>query len=724
MVPEREDCGSASWDDLRALALTGRLRGSGIRSVSWKVFLGVLPSNTTSLAGWNACLSEKRAEYDRLVQKFLIDPRGGGDEDLLKNNPLAQAEDSKWTKYFELQELQKCISIDIERLNFDDDYFTRDVEVVQGVMLRILTVWASINTEVSYRQGMHELLAPLLAVLDRDKSAPHAAGDGDAAELAGIMDAAFLEHDAYMLFERLMERIGAAFAPPKRAERGKVAPTRAPVVVRCDRVQNTLLRSRDIELCSHLQSNQVEPQLYMMKWIRLLLGREFHLEDVLLLWDAIFADQHGRAPPTGEEWAEGEGTFPLLDHICVAMLAYIRLDLLDRDNIGCLRRLMKYPPVEDVRVFVASALREADPKNAQLPLLSPAPLPPVSPPANSPRSSGFDRAELPSNVSSAPSPGGLSNLETPTMSSPVGGDAGSGRSAAGLPPGAGAALEVLEGILPPRSDPRRTSAEQALRDLRTMLSDGVSRLGNGLQGSSGRLRGMGLGMGPPPAAPSMGAPLGGAGNGGAWVDVPLHGNGDARGGAARGAVLSLEEVERGEVRRRGVEQERVRREAEAEVAAMALRESEARVRAEEEKLRAAEEVLRVERAEKAAAARKASMAILLGPPSPATQRADTEWGQGKDKPAKSDSLFGDAPSARGGGGGGSLFGDAPGGLFGDGAGAGLRAKAAAGAGEKGGLFGDGEDSGGVGKSSGNKGGGGLFGDDHDSSWLSSKAKSP
>ena len=257
VVPATEDCGSASWDDLRALALTGRLRGSGIRSVSWKIFLGVLPSNTTSLADWNACLSEKRSEYDRLVQKFLIDPRGGGDEDLLKNNPLAQAEDSKWTKYFELQELQKCISIDVERLNFDDEYFTRDTEKVQGVMLRVLTVWASINTEVSYRQGMHELLAPILAVLDRDTSAAPAAANGDAAELAGIMDAAFLEHDAYMLFERLMERIGAAFAPPTRGEKGKAPATRAPVVVRCDRVQNTLLRSRDIELCSHLQSNQV-----------------------------------------------------------------------------------------------------------------------------------------------------------------------------------------------------------------------------------------------------------------------------------------------------------------------------------------------------------------------------------------------------------------------------------------------------------------------------------
>lgn len=42
--------------------------------------------------------------------------------------------------------------------------------------------------------------------------------------------------------------------------------------------------------------------------------------------------QHGRAPPTGEEWAEGEGTFPLLDHICVAMLAYIRSSLVPPEH--------------------------------------------------------------------------------------------------------------------------------------------------------------------------------------------------------------------------------------------------------------------------------------------------------------------------------------------------------------------------------------------------------
>jgi hypothetical protein len=43
--------------------------------------------------------------------------------------------------------------------------------------------------------------------------------------------------------------------------------------------------------------------------VRLLLGREFHLEDVLRLWDAIFAYGQGLA---------------LVDYIIVAMLVYIR----------------------------------------------------------------------------------------------------------------------------------------------------------------------------------------------------------------------------------------------------------------------------------------------------------------------------------------------------------------------------------------------------------------
>jgi len=73
-----------------------------------------------------------------------------------------------------------------------------------------------------------------------------------------------------------------------------------------------------------------------------LLGREFHLDDTLTLWDAIFAHDED---------------FRLVEYICVAMLQYIRHQLLAQDFTGCMRRLLTYPPVEDVHVLVTKAVQ-------------------------------------------------------------------------------------------------------------------------------------------------------------------------------------------------------------------------------------------------------------------------------------------------------------------------------------------------------------------------------
>jgi hypothetical protein len=45
------------------------------------------------------------------------------------------------------------------------------------------------------------------------------------------------------------------------------------------------------------------------RWVRLLFGREFPMQDLLMLWDAIFADSV---------------SFDLVDYVFVAMLLYIR----------------------------------------------------------------------------------------------------------------------------------------------------------------------------------------------------------------------------------------------------------------------------------------------------------------------------------------------------------------------------------------------------------------
>ena len=49
----------------------------------------------------------------------------------------------------------------------------------------------------------------------------------------------------------------------------------------------------------------------MIRWIRLLGGREFHLEDLLLLWDGLFADS---------------AELKLMEYICITMLLFVRND--------------------------------------------------------------------------------------------------------------------------------------------------------------------------------------------------------------------------------------------------------------------------------------------------------------------------------------------------------------------------------------------------------------
>lgn len=45
------------------------------------------------------------------------------------------------------------------------------------------------------------------------------------------------------------------------------------------------------------------------RWVRLLFGREFPMQDLLMLWDAIFSDGIG---------------FDLVDYVFVSMLLYVR----------------------------------------------------------------------------------------------------------------------------------------------------------------------------------------------------------------------------------------------------------------------------------------------------------------------------------------------------------------------------------------------------------------
>jgi hypothetical protein len=76
-------------------AFQGSLGESGLRSVAWKAFLGVVPPSPDR---WTESIESQRAAYADLKRKWLPDPDAVEDMDPTLNNPLCPVDDSPWAK--------------------------------------------------------------------------------------------------------------------------------------------------------------------------------------------------------------------------------------------------------------------------------------------------------------------------------------------------------------------------------------------------------------------------------------------------------------------------------------------------------------------------------------------------------------------------------------------------------------------------------------------------
>ncbi len=182
----------------------GRLRQTRLRSVYWRVFLELLPAGS-SPQSWAGLLEARRTSYAELLVAHRTDPSKAQDD------PLSLAEDSAWGRFYKVcswepplfwvpyqhallpraripsvsalppglahlpypqeTELLDEIKKDLDRLYPDGcgDFFEK--QPIKDAMLNILYLWSSMNPETSYRQGMHEVLAPIVYQLESDKYA-------------------------------------------------------------------------------------------------------------------------------------------------------------------------------------------------------------------------------------------------------------------------------------------------------------------------------------------------------------------------------------------------------------------------------------------------------------------------------------------------------------------------------------------------------------------------
>ncbi|XP_077296979.1 TBC1 domain family member 5 [Arctopsyche grandis] len=338
---------SLGIDEVRRRALTGALRVSRLRSLYWAILLGVLPPASDQ---WIDVIRNNRKKYDILKSKYECNPR---QPDYSADDPLSQNNESIWNQYFLNSELQSTITLDVVRTFPGVEVFK--LGEIQTTMINVLFIFAKETPSLVYRQGMHEILAPLLFVLHSDHRAAEYVTLSE--ELSELMNPKFIEHDSYAMFEVIMHGIEKYYSihekmtvvlkqPVSRKKtcvdsKERVIEKESEVVRYLRQIKEEILSKYDLELAEHFETCDISLSLFGIRWLRVLFGREFSLQDLLVLWDALLA----------------EGTdFSLTGYILVAMLIAIRMPLLTTDSMESLTILLNYPTTVDVQYVIEYAL--------------------------------------------------------------------------------------------------------------------------------------------------------------------------------------------------------------------------------------------------------------------------------------------------------------------------------------------------------------------------------
>lgn len=210
----------------------------------------------------------------------------------------------------------------MERCLPDNIYFRNPG--VQKSLLDILYVYCKLNEDVSYRQGFHEICAVVLWVVSCDALTPEPTVNGDQDDgMLEALDADYIEHDTFSLFQCVMRSAKAWYELGSYGADGNSS-----IVLKSKHIHETLLAAADPDLSDHLLALDVLPQIFLMyavkvkqcllsrwaanedrRWIRLLFVREFPLEELLEVWDRLFAE---------------DPNLQLVDLMCVAMLLRVR----------------------------------------------------------------------------------------------------------------------------------------------------------------------------------------------------------------------------------------------------------------------------------------------------------------------------------------------------------------------------------------------------------------
>ncbi|CAL8078390.1 unnamed protein product [Calicophoron daubneyi] len=368
--PEKNKLPIASLEKLQEKALRGQLENSHFRSLCWRLFLGLLPPDVSH---WLLKLTRQRKRFRGVSFAANRNPRYLNRLD----HPLSLESSSAWQHHFLSHEIKRRIAQDVDRTFPGVEYF-RDEKVCES-MINILFCYVE-NSGFSYKQGMHEILAPVMYTLQCDIRAFQSANEKGQVpgcmqrEFSTIFNPDYLEADAFLIFSQIMDTIRLWYVnKDETSDSTNIVevdeteimdipqlfdfPNKSRLITNPGAayiadIHERLLREKNERLYLHLKRLEISPSLFGLRWIRLLFGHEFPLPGVLRLWDCIFS--------IGKD-------FIFVRYIYISMLCCVSAKMLPLDFSGTLSILMHYPSDVDIPYLIALALNFYNPSSYPAP---------------------------------------------------------------------------------------------------------------------------------------------------------------------------------------------------------------------------------------------------------------------------------------------------------------------------------------------------------------------
>ena len=148
-----------------------------LRPTAWKIFFGIFPNNA-NIIDWVETINKLRIKYNKKKKKYLSIKKYKGDPlNIGGGNNSNKKSERNFNTLYEENELRRIINLDIIRTYQNINLFSQ--EKIKKLLLNILFIWCKENDDVSYRQGMNDLVAILIICFypyyfsSEEKEKPH-----------------------------------------------------------------------------------------------------------------------------------------------------------------------------------------------------------------------------------------------------------------------------------------------------------------------------------------------------------------------------------------------------------------------------------------------------------------------------------------------------------------------------------------------------------------------